>query len=501
MLTKYLANKPTMLWDLYLPQALFACRVRVHATTKRSPFFLLYGVHPRLPSDENPPRPLEIEITTEDHEKRIAQLHHARIEANELLLKRAIYAQKVRSDLVKPEHSGFKPGQWVLVRQEGPEKFQAKWYGPYYVVNSHPLGTYKIRDPQGNILRHLINGQRLFHANGGNIDPVQLWSSPTMQAQLKRQNIDWAKPSKEVQMILDSDAPLPPTYEDLASLTQKEWKELERTGVCKILVGEENIPLPNNSQTLPQKTRRPRRKATDFSSAPADLSERSNALTQAPGYNITRADTRTTTTNQLREVPNQLPIAINPISHQVSSAPGPEQVFVTSNIHDVNPNLPSPHTTSRDTAHSLEVSADIEKDEIYTPQMPTQGKRDGRDVREGVRARGKRKNIHTRKSARNQGPSMMSGGDIEETPAILSPVQDHSEGVAGLLSEDASGISSTPYSTIRKPTGPLVGQELNHAANDTRSKRGSMPSSGNNVRVRPTSHYGLRKRPTPKQQL
>jgi transposase InsO family protein len=90
MLTKYLANKSTMLWDLYLPQALFACRVRVHATTKRSPFFLLYGVHPQLPSDENPPRPLEIEITTEDHEKCIAQLHHARIEANELLLKRAI---------------------------------------------------------------------------------------------------------------------------------------------------------------------------------------------------------------------------------------------------------------------------------------------------------------------------------------------------------------------------------------------------------------------------
>ena len=218
----------------------------------------MYGVHPRLLSDENPPRPLEIQITTEQHGKRIAQFHHARIEANELLLKRAINAQKVRSDLIKPEHSVFQPGQWVLVRHEGREKFQAKWYGPYYVVKAHPLGTYQLRDPDGNVLRHLINGQRFLHANIENANPMQLWSSPAMQAQLKKQNIDWAKPSPEVQLILDTDDPFPPTYEELAALTKKEWKELQRTGVRNTSVGEEEQVIPAHAQPPTNNARRSR---------------------------------------------------------------------------------------------------------------------------------------------------------------------------------------------------------------------------------------------------
>src|SRR5436309_219682 len=40
MLGKLLLNKPTKLWDLYLDQAVFACRVRTHTTTKTSPFYL-----------------------------------------------------------------------------------------------------------------------------------------------------------------------------------------------------------------------------------------------------------------------------------------------------------------------------------------------------------------------------------------------------------------------------------------------------------------------------
>ncbi len=38
-------------WDDVLPQALFAIRVRKHAVTGYSPFYLLYGITPRLPAD------------------------------------------------------------------------------------------------------------------------------------------------------------------------------------------------------------------------------------------------------------------------------------------------------------------------------------------------------------------------------------------------------------------------------------------------------------------
>ena len=52
MLTKYLINRPTNQWDLYLDQALFSFKVQTHSTTRFSPFFLLYGHEPKLSTDE-----------------------------------------------------------------------------------------------------------------------------------------------------------------------------------------------------------------------------------------------------------------------------------------------------------------------------------------------------------------------------------------------------------------------------------------------------------------
>ena len=36
-------------WDDYIDGALFAINTNVSTTTKRSPFFLMFGRHPRLP--------------------------------------------------------------------------------------------------------------------------------------------------------------------------------------------------------------------------------------------------------------------------------------------------------------------------------------------------------------------------------------------------------------------------------------------------------------------
>ena len=52
-ITTLSSGKPER-WDEYLPQSIFAIRVRKHAVTKHSPFYLLYGVHPRIPGDTNP---------------------------------------------------------------------------------------------------------------------------------------------------------------------------------------------------------------------------------------------------------------------------------------------------------------------------------------------------------------------------------------------------------------------------------------------------------------
>src|SRR5438552_11956873 len=63
MISKLLFGKPTKLWDLYLDQVLFACRIRTHSThstTKTSPFYLLYGRQPHLPGDPNKALPIDV---------------------------------------------------------------------------------------------------------------------------------------------------------------------------------------------------------------------------------------------------------------------------------------------------------------------------------------------------------------------------------------------------------------------------------------------------------
>ncbi|KAH9246267.1 hypothetical protein BASA81_016188 [Batrachochytrium salamandrivorans] len=77
-------------WDEYLPQVLLALRTRTHAVTGFSPFFLLFGIHPRLPTDETPPRntlaPLdEIERMEENSEfiaRNLEEVGQARSAAN-----------------------------------------------------------------------------------------------------------------------------------------------------------------------------------------------------------------------------------------------------------------------------------------------------------------------------------------------------------------------------------------------------------------------------------
>lgn len=50
ILTKYFKGQVHN-WGKYLDSALFSCRIRKHATTGYSPFYLVYGHDPVLPGD------------------------------------------------------------------------------------------------------------------------------------------------------------------------------------------------------------------------------------------------------------------------------------------------------------------------------------------------------------------------------------------------------------------------------------------------------------------
>jgi hypothetical protein len=85
MLTKYVKGQVHS-WDEYVDSSLFSCRIRKHATTGYSPFYLVYGQEPVLPGDSRRPfmDPLteeDPELVAEDVLARIRDLREKRFEA------------------------------------------------------------------------------------------------------------------------------------------------------------------------------------------------------------------------------------------------------------------------------------------------------------------------------------------------------------------------------------------------------------------------------------
>ena len=85
-------NELVTTWDLYIKAAVWATRIRKHATTGYSPYYLVYGRYPPMPLEDVG----NIEETKTDLNKlitRIAKVRIARSLAIEQLLARAIRAE------------------------------------------------------------------------------------------------------------------------------------------------------------------------------------------------------------------------------------------------------------------------------------------------------------------------------------------------------------------------------------------------------------------------
>ncbi len=137
--------------------------------------------------------------------------------------------------------STTKEGDWVLIRNEEPQKFEAKWFGPYKVLKTHPLGTYALGTPTGRVLRNLIHGNRLVKAH--TFDADGFWASSGLQSSLKRAKLPVQRSSPEVDEILEQEEPPLPSYEELSTISRAEWDRRQKEGLHKPLVGEgENLP-------------------------------------------------------------------------------------------------------------------------------------------------------------------------------------------------------------------------------------------------------------------
>jgi hypothetical protein len=176
--------------------------------------------------------------------------------------------------------ASFRKGDWVLVRAEARQKFEGRWFGPYKVLEAHILGTYRLQDPSGNVVKTLINGQRLVPAHVQGDDIKALWNSSKIQGALRKRNITLNESSPEVAEIFEKENTDAPSYDELASIPAREWKKLmeKRSGERSGQVGEgsgSNASLPTTAdlEALEQGIKEGLAEAPTVETAPQDAVE------------------------------------------------------------------------------------------------------------------------------------------------------------------------------------------------------------------------------------
>lgn len=164
MLSKYTNTKQTD-WDEYLPHVTFAYNSARQDTTKYSPFMLVYGREPILPTEANLMEPNDSQDAHKIREKALAVRNMA---AENINKKRA--TDKVRYD-EKHRHLEFKEGDLVKVftpiRKVGrSEKLLLRWFGPYKIVRKIGEVDYEIqKGPTKSSKKEVVHVSRILPYN------------------------------------------------------------------------------------------------------------------------------------------------------------------------------------------------------------------------------------------------------------------------------------------------------------------------------------------------
>ena len=163
-------------WDIYLPATLFAYRTIKQATTKQTPFFMLYGYEPKTPFDLDHHA---YERTTPKFEailrhrtaNQIHNLNQIREQAAQAIKQvQAAQRKSIEKRLLDEQRSWkppFKLGDIVLVYKDNlstswSAKLQDRWDGPFIIHQTLGKGTYHIKnmDAQDNRIRR-VHGNRM----------------------------------------------------------------------------------------------------------------------------------------------------------------------------------------------------------------------------------------------------------------------------------------------------------------------------------------------------
>src|SRR5437667_4033914 len=152
-------------WDEHIESVLFAYRTTRHNTTKKTPFFMVYGREAILPIEEFKNGKDFGKDAIIERSYDLINLVDERIKALENI-ERSQVQQKNRHDTKIKEETKFNIGDKILLKDAAKEKqysgkLSSKWKGPYYIHEIFGKGAYKLRTLDGKVLKTSHNIKHL----------------------------------------------------------------------------------------------------------------------------------------------------------------------------------------------------------------------------------------------------------------------------------------------------------------------------------------------------
>jgi hypothetical protein len=147
-------------WDHFVGAAVFAINARRHTVTGYSPFFLVYGMEPRLPGDLSPPFVYDFNNSDDRFsftQRELINLGQARAASFLRSEKQAkkMEEQHRKNNEIKP-HS-FTIGEFVKIKNNAKTKFDEVFKGPLLISDIGPNDSYYIKTPSGLELKSPVN--------------------------------------------------------------------------------------------------------------------------------------------------------------------------------------------------------------------------------------------------------------------------------------------------------------------------------------------------------
>jgi hypothetical protein len=203
---------------LHVDPILFGYRVNTQASTKLSPFELLYGVKARLPVDVEQVDVGTEECSTDVVQQRVIDLAESCVRVREEGAKNieaSQQAQKLRYDL---KHAGptYKVGDMVMKFNRRREtrmggKLAPIYTGPYKIAELVGTGCFRICDADDKVLKQVVNAVNLKPYNAPHSPSVSTRSPVSAAKRKPPQSDSPSTPTAKRLLTMETTSPPPPT--------------------------------------------------------------------------------------------------------------------------------------------------------------------------------------------------------------------------------------------------------------------------------------------------